>query len=57
MNKIGIERIVLGIDPGTNVLGYCVLEQKGKELNLIKMDIIRLGTVKEMSTKKNEDTL
>ena len=51
MNKMSIDRIVLGIDPGTNVLGYCVLEQKGKELNLIKMDIIRLGTVKEMSTK------
>ena len=51
MNKIGIERIVLGIDPGTNVLGYCVLEQKGKELNLLEMDIIRLGTVQEMSTK------
>lgn len=51
MNKMSIDRIVLGIDPGTNLLGYCVLEQKGKKLNLIKMDIIRLGTLKDMSTK------
>lgn len=48
---MSIDRIVLGIDPGTNLLGYCVLEQKGKKLNLIKMDIIRLGTLKDMSTK------
>lgn len=51
MNNIPLERIILGIDPGTNVLGYCILEQKGKEMRLLKMDILRLGTLKDMSTK------
>lgn len=45
------ERVILGIDPGTNILGYSIIEQKGKETSLLKMDVIVLGTKDELSTK------
>ncbi len=37
------ERIILGIDPGTNIMGYGLIRQKGKKLTMITMGIIRLG--------------
>lgn len=45
------ERVILGIDPGTNVLGYSIIEQKGKETSLLKMDVLVLGTKDDLSTK------
>ncbi|MFA6367105.1 MAG: crossover junction endodeoxyribonuclease RuvC [Bacteroidales bacterium] len=45
------ERIILGIDPGTNVLGYSVIEQKGKAITLLEMDVLKLGKIKDMSTR------
>jgi crossover junction endodeoxyribonuclease RuvC len=45
------ERIILGIDPGTNVLGYSVIEQKGKEITLLEMDVLKLGKIKDMSSR------
>lgn len=45
------ERIILGIDPGTNVLGYSVIEQKGKSINLLEMDVLKLGKIKDMSSR------
>lgn len=45
------ERVILGIDPGTNVLGYSIIEQRGKQSQLLKMDVIVLGTKDELSTK------
>lgn len=32
---------VLGIDPGSNITGYGVIEQKGRDLNTIKWGVIR----------------
>jgi len=37
------ERIILGIDPGTNIMGYGLILQKGNKINLITMGIIKLG--------------
>ena len=51
MNKEVVERIVLGIDPGTNVLGYCVVEQKGREMKLLCMDVLKLGKIEDMPTR------
>jgi len=34
------ERIILGIDPGTNIMGYGLIIDKGKSIELIKMDVI-----------------
>ena len=45
------ERVILGIDPGTNVLGYSIIEQYGKTNRLLKMDVLVLGTKDDLSTK------
>lgn len=37
------ERIILGIDPGTSVMGYGLVVERGKELSLITLGIIKLG--------------
>ena len=36
------DRIILGIDPGTNIMGYGVLGCKGKKFEMISMGIIEL---------------
>jgi crossover junction endodeoxyribonuclease RuvC len=33
---------ILGIDPGTNILGYAILEVKGRELKLVTYGVIKL---------------
>ncbi len=45
------EKRILGIDPGTNVLGYSIVEQRGKSTELLTMDVIVLGQKEEMSTR------
>lgn len=37
------EKIILGVDPGTVVLGYGLLSIKGKNLSLINLGILRLN--------------
>ncbi|MCK5170446.1 MAG: crossover junction endodeoxyribonuclease RuvC, partial [Bacteroidales bacterium] len=39
MNK---ERIILGIDPGTTIMGYGLIKVVGKEANLIVLGVIEL---------------
>lgn len=36
------ERIILGIDPGTKVMGYGLIKEKGKQLTLISLGIVKL---------------
>lgn len=36
------EKIILGIDPGTNIMGYALIKQKGKEISLVNIGIIHL---------------
>jgi crossover junction endodeoxyribonuclease RuvC len=36
------ERIILGIDPGTNLMGYGVIRESGKKPEFIDMDVIDL---------------
>ena len=36
------ERIILGIDPGTNIMGYGLILQKGNKISLVTMGIIHL---------------
>ena len=38
-----IEKIILGIDPGTIVMGYGLVLQKGKELSILRMGVLKLG--------------
>lgn len=37
------DRVILGIDPGTNVMGYGLIKISGKDASLIHMDIIVLN--------------
>jgi len=37
------DRIILGIDPGTTIMGYGLIKIKGKDASLIHMDIITMN--------------
>jgi crossover junction endodeoxyribonuclease RuvC len=41
-----IEKIILGIDPGTVVFGYGVLKQEGQKLTAIQMGVVKLDKFK-----------
>lgn len=45
MNKLEIlgEKVILGVDPGTNVMGYGVIEIIGSKIKLIQYGVIRLS--------------
>lgn len=42
---------ILGIDPGTNILGYSIIECTGKNISILTMDVLVLGQKEEMNTK------
>ena len=37
------DRIIIGIDPGTNVMGYAIVGIKGKKPAMIAMGVIELS--------------
>jgi len=37
------ERIILGIDPGTQVMGYGLIVDKGKKIELITLDVFKFS--------------
>ena len=47
MSKVGkknqIERIILGLDPGTNVMGYGLIVVKGQKIDLLQFGVIHLS--------------
>lgn len=45
------ERIILGIDPGTNVLGYGILEVSGRNAKMLAMGVIDLRKVSDVYLK------
>ncbi len=51
MNQKENERIILGIDPGTNILGYGLIIARGKKLHLIELDVIHLSKLKGHALK------
>jgi crossover junction endodeoxyribonuclease RuvC len=38
------ERIILGIDPGTQVMGYGLIADKGKKIELITLDVFKFAS-------------
>ena len=42
------EKIILGIDPGTMVMGYGVIREQGKQLELITMGVINLKKLENL---------
>ncbi len=52
MSKISqTDKIILGIDPGTTVMGYGIIQVKGKELELESMGIIQLSKYRDHMLK------
>ena len=45
------EKIILGVDPGTMVMGYGLVRQKGKELSIIRMGILKLNKLENQALK------
>ena len=45
------EEIILGIDPGTNIMGYSFVKKTGKKIEVLEMDVLKLGNKEEMATK------
>jgi len=43
MGKIIEDKVILGIDPGTNIMGYGLIHVKGKNIQLLEMGNIRLS--------------
>lgn len=44
-NTGGYDRIIMGIDPGTNVMGYGLLGIRGKQPEMIVMGVIKLSKI------------
>lgn len=45
------ERIILGIDPGTTIMGYGIILESNKSLQLITMGVIKLGHLSNHALK------
>ena len=45
------ERIIMGIDPGTNLLGYGILAFKGKETSVLAMGVIDMRKCRDVHEK------
>ncbi len=48
------KRVILGIDPGTQILGYGILEIEGKGMKCITMGVIDLRKLPDHFAKLNE---
>lgn len=49
--KVNNEKIILGIDPGTNVMGYGVLKAQGNKASLVVMGVIDMRRDKDVYTR------
>jgi crossover junction endodeoxyribonuclease RuvC len=45
------ERIILGIDPGTTILGYGIIEVQGKQMKLVAIGVLRLDKIEDHHLK------
>ena len=37
------EKLIMGIDPGTNVMGYAIIEVRGQQVKVLEYDVLNLG--------------
>jgi len=45
------EQIILGIDPGTRIMGYGIISVINKKISLIDLDVVNLEKIKDPATK------
>ena len=48
---IKTDKIILGIDPGTNIMGYGLIHIKGTKMELVVMGVLRLEKVADPALK------
>lgn len=46
-----IDRVILGIDPGTNIMGYGIIHVKGKNVELLALDVLNLSKIDDHANK------
>lgn len=51
MGKDNNDRIIIGIDPGTNIMGYGIIQQRQKQISLVELDILKLGNIQDQPEK------
>jgi len=45
------DKIILGIDPGTNIMGYGMIHVKGKKMELVQMGVLHLSKLSSHELK------
>jgi crossover junction endodeoxyribonuclease RuvC len=45
VTKLIREKVILGLDPGTNIMGYGVIVVRGSKIELLQFGVIKLGKV------------
>ncbi len=45
------DRIILGIDPGTTVMGYGLIQQKGNQIELLALGVVKLSKLSNHALK------
>jgi crossover junction endodeoxyribonuclease RuvC len=45
------DRIILGIDPGTNIMGYGIIELHGNKMKLVSLGVVKLDHVTDHALK------
>lgn len=53
-NSCADERVIMGVDPGTNIMGYAFIGVNGNHARLIAMGVIDLRKCKDMYMKLGE---
>ena len=44
-------RIILGLDPGTNLMGFGIIKNSGKKLEVLQYGVIKMNKEKNHLTK------
>lgn len=45
------DKIVLGIDPGTNIMGYGIIHITNRKMKLVELDVLRLEKIEDPAEK------
>lgn len=51
LKKLSSERIILGIDPGTTIMGYGIIMVRDKKIELLTMGVLKLHQFSEQEDK------
>ena len=51
MIGLGNKMRILGVDPGTKILGYCVIDQNNEALQCLTWGVVKGGPSKEVANR------